>query len=377
MPDKNVQAPDGSVIAFPDGMSDDDISAVMRKQYPNPSEALTQQTNVAAGAAGIQNPGVSKPPIQPRGMAGPVPASMYLRARQEKEGKVAPSPQPLGIPLMPIAAGAASLPRFLASMASGYAGSKGAQYGAQELGLSPAAQNWARDLGGLAAGSLPFLRSGAIAARDSLQQTGYTPEGNLSPGVNALLHPTTIPEFLFRKFVPQPTEFPSQGTGAPLPASSEFYEQRGAQLAKRPDELTQAVREGRAAKLPTRVKIPSPPEAASPSPFQGMQSTSPQSVSSLPPLAANPAAAPAQQPNVQMVSKFAPQKSLIQDPDSPPPNVRVTYQSVPQNDLLRLVMGGDRQAILEWQRRGLQLPDNVGFMTEGGAGNVPWRRFRR
>jgi hypothetical protein len=41
------------------------------------------------------------------------------------------------------------------------------------------------------------------------------------------------------------------------------------------------------------------------------------------------------------------------------------------------VMTGDRNAILEWQRRGLKLPDNVGFMVEGEASPLAWRNYNK
>ena len=38
----HVQAPDGSVIEFPDGMSDDQITAVMRQHYPPSADDATR-----------------------------------------------------------------------------------------------------------------------------------------------------------------------------------------------------------------------------------------------------------------------------------------------------------------------------------------------
>jgi len=82
-----------------------------------------------------------------------------------------------------------------------------------------------------------------------------------------------------------------------------------------------------------------------------------------------------QQPGPQFVSKFAPpEQSKLVTPESAPPDVKVTYQSVPQNELLRRVKTGDKFAITEWQRRGLTLPPNVRYMIETG-GTKPWRAY--
>lgn len=52
MPDKNIQMPDGSVIAFPDSMADTDISAVLNRHSAATLDPLTAQTQAAAHAAG-------------------------------------------------------------------------------------------------------------------------------------------------------------------------------------------------------------------------------------------------------------------------------------------------------------------------------------
>ena len=90
------------------------------------------------------------------------------------------------------------------------------------------------------------------------------------------------------------------------------------------------------------------------------------------------ATAPMPSREIQFVKSFErPEAPRIVEPGSPAPDVKVTYQSVPQPDLKRLVMTGDKDAILEWRRRGLQLPENVGFMIEGSAENRPWRNYRK
>jgi len=112
------------------------------------------------------------------------------------------------------------------------------------------------------------------------------------------------------------------------------------------------------------------------SPFEGMIATDKPIGNAQLPSAVGPPSALG--PTIQLVDKFsAPGKAKIVSAESEPPDIKVTYQSVPQPDLLRMVKAGDRTAINEWQRRGLQLPENVGYMVESGAGKLPWRNYRR
>lgn len=62
-------------------------------------------------------------------------------------------------------------------------------------------------------------------------------------------------------------------------------------------------------------------------------------------------------------------KGVIVSPESKAPVTKVTYQSVPQADLLNMVKSGDRDAISEWQRRGLPAPPNVRLVA-GGWGKL-------
>lgn len=377
-------------------LSDEDTQKYVNAHLSalNLPDSLTQQTQAAARAAGISSPGTAAVPLpNVKGMAGPVPADMYLRAQQEREGKAAPTPKPLAQPVMPLM-GVGALP-FLRGLAGGYAAQKGAQYGAKELGFSPTVQQWAGDISGILGAGLSNLKElpatvkgdpAANALSTSIQDSGInnTIAENLRYPATArqsqVGRPGTIkpilPSFLQRYTIPD-WAIPKGDVGTPTnPGPFAELPVKVKPPAPEVDPVASAVRSRTAAWLPTRVKPAAPPEAPPPSPFSGMMSTSPSEVSGLPAATVRQASEPVQ-PNVQYVTKFAPQKGLVQDPNSPPPDVRVTYQSVPQADLQRLVMSGDRNAILEWQRRGLQLPENVGYMVEQGAGNLPWRRYRR
>lgn len=350
-----VQAPDGKVIQFPDEFSDADVTREMTKMYP--SDPYTKQTQSAARAAGVTNSGVSKTPLPSFGNWPGTKNSLPspLDASQNTKMGMAPNEEPLGAPLMPI--GGLSIPKVIGGLGGGYVGAKAGDYSGLPFG---------KEIGG-------FLGSLFGAG------TGAHLEGIGRPG------PLEVPEKINLPFgfkLPWNRTLPSEGTGAPLPSAGEFYEQRGAQLAKRPDELTQAVREGRAAKLPVRVPKPAAPEPQSP--FAGLQSSSPADTSGLPspklPFLPQQAESPTTTsgPEAQIsVKGTAPKTSRIVEPGSEPPDVKVTYQSVPQADLLQKVMSGDRLAITEWQRRGLQLPPNVGYMVEPGAGTLPWRNYKR
>jgi hypothetical protein len=79
-----------------------------------------------------------------------------------------------------------------------------------------------------------------------------------------------------------------------------------------------------------------------------------------------------------MVPQFkTPEPSRIVSPESTPTPFKVTYQSVPQQELYGKMMRGDAEAVREWQRRGLELPLNVRYLTEEGASPLPWRNRSR
>ncbi len=85
---------------------------------------------------------------------------------------------------------------------------------------------------------------------------------------------------------------------------------------------------------------------------------------------------PFRQPSVQYVKQFEKPQGKIVSPESEPPDIKVTYQSIPKAELFKKVMSGDKLAVSEWQRRGLILPDNVRYLVEE-AGPKPWRNYAR
>lgn len=193
------------------------------------------------------------------------------------------------------------------------------------------------------------------------------------------------------------------GTGAPFPSAGEFYEHHAQELMRRPDELTQAVREGRASRLPTRI-----PRGALgriggiPSPFEGMQSTSPEDVSSIPPITSREPVS-LREPEGPLgrittstgpVAKIdikgaetTPMKSLIQEPGSLAPGVKTTFQSYPRESLVEMI----RDPAVPYKTKILALGElrrnpggvdissipGVKYLMEEGAQGVPWRNYRR
>jgi hypothetical protein len=206
--------------------------------------------------------------------------------------------------------------------------------------------------GGEALGALgPVLGQ----ARNYLRDLIFTPEGKITEVGKAMTHPLdSAAEVALRKSLGVPNA-PIKGESVPI--------------ARSPNFNPEAYKAGRAS-----INPPETP-AATPSPFGNATSTqTPVGNAKLSDLAQGKTPP---SPQVQMVSKFEPpSQGKIVSPESAPPDVKVTYQSVPQADLLKKVKGGDIFAIREWQRRGLQLPANVRFLTES-AGAKPWRNLEQ
>jgi hypothetical protein len=180
--------------------------------------------------------------------------------------------------------------------------------------------------------------------KTDLANFAYTAQGDLTPLAKSILHPTELPETLFRKLVPEPPVYP----GAQLPSLQDFYEAKAADLTKRGAQ--QAILDRKAALEGKAVPLSKSPYAKFP-----------------PGTPENPL------PEARAATAG---KGTIVSPGSEPPDVKVTYQSVPGESLFEKVMTGDMNAVREWQRRGLPLPENVKFMVED-TGVRPWRNYRR
>lgn len=199
-----------------DDISDADLTKNVLAKHPEYSDMVPE-------AAQALNPTVSKPPLPNQGKT-PFEASPLAKEQ----------PQMLAAPIAPAGA-AASYPGAILGTAGGYLGSKiGERFGP-----------WGRDLGGIAGG---LLGTGA---------------GDVVGGVakNLKFNPKTEISTPFGQ-IKIARDIPSAGHTTPLgPDAGEFYENRGTDLMKRSDvdPLADAVKQGIASKLPTRIPKPNDP----------------------------------------------------------------------------------------------------------------------
>ena len=196
--------------------AEDDLS-----QYEAPASGasdaeLTTQTNTAAKAGGAKSPGKS-----------PAKLPTLSDAISGAAG---------GMKAAPVAPPFASIPQAIGAVGGGYAGSKVGEY--TKKYLPPWAQPYAADAGALIAGA--FGAGSAALGEDVTEAVGKTPGG--ARGIVRDVANKYMGKTLADAIMPEPVDLPSEGTGAPLPA------------APTQDELlAQAVKEGRATKLPSRI----------------------------------------------------------------------------------------------------------------------------
>lgn len=201
-----VETPDGNIAEFPDGMSQDAIAAVLRRQYPAPKEP--KQTNAAvdvirsipgglakgvAAVAGIpgdisdaldaganwltgnnisSRPSVSAPSSGQLNAAFSAPTGGYYEP-QRKAGRYAETI----MSFLPAALAPGSAAARIARVALPGAGSEAAGQLAEDSGASPGMQTAARVAGGLAGGfstalGRPIVR-GANRATQALGGQGF------------------------------------------------------------------------------------------------------------------------------------------------------------------------------------------------------------
>lgn len=393
----NLQDPQKFRSAFPHytGVTDDEIRSKMKAylkpqaQAPDQS-ALMQQTAAAAVAGGA--PQTSVPGSASRSLPTVQPISRYMPQYQTFNPRTTPV---YATPIAPYGA-VASIPRAIGALAGGYGGTKAGEYVAEKTNLTKSESVWARDIGAL----LGSMVGGGTAAgaeslwgniKSALGRKIYTPSGDLTPAADAIVHPTKLPETALRTVIPQP------GTGAPLPSSAEFYENRAADLAKRTGDVsTEGQQSGgaaatepsaaeyyknKAADLVRRGKEQATLDraaarAATPkgtitiTPSQGM-STSPESVSQMPPV--QPSTAPESTapvtstgPQAKIVTNEPPPvtRSRIVAPGSPPPTIKGSFWSYPENELRKAVLSGDREAAVIYRMRFNTLPEGAKYLTD-------------
>lgn len=216
---------------------------------------------------------------------------------------------------------------------------------ALELGIGGTAG--AEVSGGVTRGAVKGVTS-IGDARTALAKRLYTPEGDLTPVAQGLVHPTELPENLLRKVLPDPNEA-IRIRNAELEQNATDRMRRG----KEQEALdAKAVREKRSAELQARIAARNAPK---PDPFAGMTPTDkPIGNAPVPPLQGNPTPFPQNVPGINApVGEGKPitLKNLILDPNNIPAD-EVTHQSVPWAELRAKAMSGDKFAIDEVIRRG-------------------------
>ena len=123
------------------------------------------------------------------------------------------------------------------------------------------------------------------------------------------------------------------------------------------------------------------PKIAAPTPFGGVEVPTPQA--GIPKIAGGTPATTVSGPQSLRFmgpgeTPTPPEAPRIVQPGSAPPDVKVTYQSVPGEELARKAQKGDLDAVRELRRRGGQdLPANTKYLIEPGAVNKPWRNLER
>lgn len=334
MPDKNVQLPDGRVVAFPDSMADADIAAVIKKQL-----------SASAGFAGGTLPAPSKIPPEMTGhpeeglQKEDIPK--HLKAAAEVLGST------VGADAVPVVRGLAGL--LLRSLGAG-AGAGAANVGAQAITTGQVNPEEAlRTAGGFAGGEAIVGGAQALGeTRAALRDLFFKPNAQLTDLGKAIVHPTDLPEMLVRR---------SLGVEAPAARAESVP------ISKSPNYDPAAYRAGAA----MRSSLGGPKIEVSNNPFEGMTSSEkPIGTAELPKTAPS-------KPPIQLVKEFAaPEPSKIVTPESGPVPINRTLVSYPRNALVQMARAGHLDALRELLRNpgGIDVMEavpNAKFLIEPNA----------
>jgi len=371
-----VKLPDGSYGAFPSSMKDAEITAAIQKNFPQKSseqETISSLPNAAEQAkAETQGQGLQM-------MRRDVPDRMTTR-QQEADYERAYNRER--------AAGNYPLTDF--DVASIGLGGMGVGNTIAEKGVLGAIRPLTRTLIGATAGSA----AGGYGGRELGRMVGHPEEGaqigatlgGLSGGFFGAMRgePPVEPEVTPMSKSPYYAQYKpilSRG-GAPAPEVDEVAQAvREGRAAKIParmprqtppvDDLTQAVREGRAMRIPNRMPIKASVQAKA-APFEGMTSTSMQATPPGEPIYIPKKSALMRQPEVQFVDKLTPPSAsrsriiLPGTPEAEPPHVEGSYWSFKEPSLRQAVLSGDRDAAIVYKERFGDLPEGAKFLTDVG-----------
>jgi hypothetical protein len=371
MPDKNVQLPDGRVVAFPDSMADADIAAVIKKQLAPKETALGSQLRQMTQAMSGQTTMLS-PEEKAQGEAG---AKDAAKAGFETIGGV------LGGGSVPVIRGVVgALVRVLGTGLGAGIGNVAGQVittgKVDPLDTAKAAGTWGALQGG---GELLGSLSGLKSSLSRLMYSGEvaadgTPE--LSKVGRSILHPTELPENVLRAALPPTPE-----------AQAAMKAQAGEATAAKLDEQMKAIEAGRQKDLADWAKLQTQQgqesaaavrrqaildkNAPQPSPFAGATSSAtPLGSAKLPPAGDIPKGSPSL--FAEGGGFKAPEPSVIQSPLSPAPPINKTLVSYDRNLLVHMARGGDLSALRELIRNpgGIDVATavpNSKYLLEGGA----------
>lgn len=247
MPDKNVQLPDGRVVAFPDSMADADISAIIKKQLNAPTKSQQDQTHTLLNMTAAMS-----------GQKMQTPADQAQFEEGKKAGAVSAAETvggTLGAESVPAIRGiVGSLVKMLGTGGGAAAGNAAGQFATSgTVDPTEAAKAGALWSGGAGIGEV--FGAGLPALRSSLSRAMYTTEGELTPLAKAVVHPTELPETLLRKAIP---ETPDPATGL-TSTDRAALEQKGTDLMKRQAQQDILDRKAAAAAKVAAKNAPTPP----------------------------------------------------------------------------------------------------------------------
>lgn len=374
-------------IRAPEGMDQEQalsLAAATNPQFAEIYPHVQARTKLAEGVGKRieRAPSVAPQDIIPSMGGGAAPGQAGTRMMTPRESASDPETQRARASGATTAMTLSSLPLMVAnptaavgSLAGGTIGAFGGKMGAEAMNLTPEEQDTAEGLGGLVGSFIgggtgakvsgrifPFvaskMRYPATARQSQLGRAG-TIKWSL-PFMHGLTD-LVIPEGeLGSPTRPGPfTEIPARMPKPP-------------KMITTPDPLDVAVREGRAARIPTRMPKMKAPQSVEAAPFEGMTSSAKfVGGAELP-----RAGARMRSPEVKMVERFekpTAEKSRIIQPGSSEakaPRVEGSYWSFKEPALRKAVMSGDRDAAIVYKRRFGELPEGAGFLTDVGQGQT-------
>jgi hypothetical protein len=381
MPDKNVQLPDGRIVAFPDSMADADISAVIKKQLGAPKTERAMQQTMGGPPMFTDVPAGEGAKFEAAGKAG------YAEGGKTGLEMVG------GTIGGEVASGMRGIVGVLARMLGAGVGGAAGNVAGQAAGTGKVNPSEILPAGaGMAAGQGvgEAFGAGLPALRSALSRMMYTGEvaadgtAELSKVGRSILHPTQLPENVLRATVPPPPEAAAAaakqaGETNAAKLESQMKETEAARQQAITDkaklEMQDATEQAAAVKRQQAAARLAAKNTPQPSPFEGMTSSAKATFSDLklPPAGDIPKSSP--QLFAQGGGFQAPEPSKIQTALSPPPPINRTLVSYDRDLLVHMARGGDLNALRELIRNpgGIDVASavpNSKYLLESGRPTV-------